>query len=90
MHYLILNDKEKEKITTLLLTTTIDHYYYLEKKTIKKLNSTLDYTPNLIKQAFYSLYIKPIYTIINKIKNSTSDKVFLTIKQRLIIKRWLT
>lgn len=40
MHYLILNDKEKEKITRLLLTTAIDHYYYLEKKTIKELNST--------------------------------------------------
>ena len=97
MHYLTLNTSNKEKIVNKLLNTAIPLYkehiellkqnlYFLNNKgEIVKIN-------NYINDSFQLLYIKPIDTIVTIIKNSIynkKDKVYLTIKQRKIIDRWL-
>jgi len=102
MHYLTLNTSNKEKIVNKLLNTAIPLYkehieilkqnHYLKNNDFLKDEGEIVKINNYINDSFQSLYIKPIDSIVTIIKNSIynkKDKVYLTIKQRKIIDRWI-
>jgi hypothetical protein len=96
----IIKLSNKEKIVNKLLNTAIPLYkeyieilnHHLKNNDFFKDEGEIVKMNNYINDSFQLLYIKPIDTIVTIIKKSIynkKDKVYLTIKQRKIIDRWI-